>query len=183
VSVATTAVLLLASALAVSAALAVVGGHLRFATVLTGSMQPRIPIGSLVLARPLGAAQVRVGQVVMFKPPAPFTTPGDRPVVHRVVSVRRVDGVLALQTKGDANSAPDPWVLDAERTTLFRPVGHSAAAGQLLRAGGRTAPLLVFVLSMAAGTTVLLRRIWRGRAPSDRRVGAGVPGRHRAGAW
>jgi signal peptidase I len=79
--------------------LLVVAGRLRVEPVLTGSMAPGIPVGTLVAVTP--ASSVHVGEVIMFVPPG-----AARPVLHRVVSV---DG--GVRTKGDANAAADPWVL------------------------------------------------------------------------
>ena len=77
----------------------VVLGQLRVMPVLTGSMAPGIPVGTLVAVTPVSS--VHVGEVIMFVPPG-----ATRPVLHRVVSL---DG--GVHTKGDANTAADPWVL------------------------------------------------------------------------
>ena len=134
----------------------------RFATVLSGSMSPTVPTGSVVAGTPVRSSDVRVGDVVMFVPPAPFTTPGRRPVVHRVVSVRATgSGVVEIRTKGDANPSPDAWTIDAGRTTFFELRAHSYWLGVALRwisagsmKGFWAVPIVVVVL-------YLLGRIWR----------------------
>lgn len=77
----------------------VLAGQLRVMPVLSGSMTPGLPVGTLVAVTP--ATSVDVGEVIMFVPPG-----AARPVLHRVVSV---DG--GVRTKGDANAVADPWVL------------------------------------------------------------------------
>lgn len=170
---AVTLLVLTAAAAVVSVAAAL--GQVRVATVLTGSMTPRMPVGSLVVARPTTAEALRVGQVVMFVPPAPFTPPGNRPVVHRILALTRVDGELVVRTKGDANAAPDPWTLDAAHTTMFRAAYSSGVAGRLLQDGGRTAPLVLLVLPVVWASRRALRLIWRTSGPA-----AAPRGKHRA---
>ena len=76
----------------------------RALTVLTGSMDPALPAGSVVVVRPVAPELVRVGDVITFHP-----RPDDPAVVtHRVVGVTSgSDGRVGFVTKGDANDAPD----------------------------------------------------------------------------
>lgn len=104
-----TAVVLLAAAaiLAVAVLVPRLAGATPY-TVLTGSMQPAYPPGTMIVARPVTADDVALGTVITFQ-----LTSGDPTVVtHRVVTIaRKPDGDLRFQTKGDANDAPDPqWV-------------------------------------------------------------------------
>ena len=73
-------------------------------TVLTGSMDPTLPAGTVIVVRPAAAEDVRVGDVITFHP-----RPEDPAVVtHRVVGVTSgSDGRIAFVTKGDANDATD----------------------------------------------------------------------------
>ncbi len=158
-AVLTTALVLAALAVGTGAVLARLD-HVRFATVLSGSMAPAIGVGDVVAGTPVDADDVAVGDVVLFVPPAPWTTPGGRPVVHRVDSVEVDDGVLELRTRGDDNPEADPWTLDARRTTLFALRGQSAVLGDVVRLGpAAVAPLLWTVPVLALGAH-LLRRIW-----------------------
>lgn len=144
----------------------------RFATVLSGSMEPGIPTGAVIAGTPLPSEQVAVGDVVMFVPPHPYGTPGDRPVVHRVTRVTVDDGVLEVSTQGDANSNPDAWTLDAGRTTFYEYRGQSVVLGTLVRAAPGdsrpfiwTAPVLLLMFHA-------LRRIWQhGPAHTPRHAG------------
>jgi signal peptidase len=86
----------LAVGVAVIGLVATVGhdGRTKLLVVQTGSMEPTIPIGSLVVTRP--ASSYAVGDVVTYRL-------GKNYVTHRVVEI--VNG--AYRTKGDANNSPD----------------------------------------------------------------------------
>ena len=73
-------------------------------TVLTGSMRPGMPPGTLVVVRPTPASQIRAGDVVTYQ-----LRSGEPTVVtHRVKSVGvALDGSYRFVVQGDANDAPD----------------------------------------------------------------------------
>jgi signal peptidase I len=79
-------------------------------TVLSGSMEPGLSPGDVVVVRPVAAEDVRVGDVVTFQPVS------DDPslVTHRVVGVGMSGaGESTFTTRGDANGADDePIVAD-----------------------------------------------------------------------
>ena len=68
-------------------------------TVMTGSMEPAIQTGDLVVSRPIDAAELRPGQVVLVRDP-------DHPGRLRLHRLHTVDG-SELVTKGDANPEAD----------------------------------------------------------------------------
>lgn len=73
-------------------------------TVLTGSMAPAYPPGTLVVVRPVDVADVRTGDVVTYQ------LESGRPTVvtHRVVGVGwTAEGDKVLTTRGDANAMAD----------------------------------------------------------------------------
>lgn len=73
--------------------------------VLTGSMRPTMPPGTLVVDRAVAPAQVHVGDVITFMP-----RPADPSLVtHRVVA-QGIDamGDRVFFTRGDANDVRDP---------------------------------------------------------------------------
>ncbi len=75
---------------------------LRPLVVKSGSMEPTIPTGSMVLIRTIPAADVQVGDVVAVERP-------DRTrVTHRVVEILPQGATTALTLKGDANDDVDP---------------------------------------------------------------------------
>ena len=72
--------------------------------VLTGSMEPSYPTGSLIYIKPVDAADLRVNDVITFS-----ISPGVI-ATHRIVEVvwdEQRPGLLSYRTKGDANESPD----------------------------------------------------------------------------
>ena len=90
-------------------ALLAVGPHVldyRTSTMLTGSMEPGISPGDVVVTAAKPVSQVEVGDVITYQIPVE-----DRRVeTHRVIEVlHQRDGSVAVRTQGDANADPDPW--------------------------------------------------------------------------
>ena len=69
--------------------------------VVSGSMEPNIPVGSLVYSHKEDPASLQTGDVIVFVDPARGTTP----ITHRVVSNDTAAGTI--KTKGDANEGED----------------------------------------------------------------------------
>jgi len=82
----------------------------RVYTVLSGSMEPTIPIGAQVVVLKVNAADIRVGDIITFDRPS---NPGVL-ITHRVIQIEP-DGKGGTQwiTKGDHNSVPDSWRVPA----------------------------------------------------------------------
>lgn len=73
-------------------------------TVLTGSMRPSYPPGTLVVVKPVDADEIEVGDVITFQRKS-----GESAVVtHRVTAVAvGLDGKARFTTQGDDNQTPD----------------------------------------------------------------------------
>lgn len=67
--------------------------------IMTGSMEPTIPTGSLVIDKAGNTQDIRKGDIITFKDGINITT-------HRVYKV--LDGGNEFITKGDANNVQDP---------------------------------------------------------------------------
>jgi signal peptidase len=76
--------------------------------VLSGSMSPTYPVGSLLVVGQIDASDVRAGMAIVFEDPL---EPG-RLVTHRVVGPVP-DDASAFRTRGDANAALDPVAVPA----------------------------------------------------------------------
>lgn len=76
--------------------------HLHPLVVRSGSMEPLIRTGGMVLVRTVPAAEIRVGDVVAVRRPDGVI------VTHRVVSLTRSGPLAQLVLKGDANRTVDP---------------------------------------------------------------------------
>jgi signal peptidase I len=186
--------------LLVSVAAASALGWWRIVPVRTGSMRPYAPQGSAVVVEPVAAASVRRGDVIVFNAP----TEGRPAVVHRVFALDRGHGVPVIQTKGDANQAPDPWRFRIKGATVWRVRWALPYVGEALLALDRSEVRLGVLLG---GATLLLAlglaTIWgpgqaapryariRWRAPEVpvRPFGIGLgtvsigPDRRRLGEW
>lgn len=143
-------------------------GVTRFVPVLSNSMAPGMPVGSLAITAPTPRAEVTTGDVVVFTAPS-----GPRVrVIHRVTHVfgpedaERLDGWsddrLAIQTKGDDNPSEDPWIVtigdDAvwERTSVVPFLGWP-----FVWLGDPITRMIAFAFVGATGTIWLLTVIWR----------------------
>lgn len=107
-------------------------GNIEVKIVKSGSMEPTIPTGSVVLIRP--EAAYAVGDIITFGE----DNKRQIPTTHRIISVSNENGKEVFQTKGDANEVADPkptqsnsvigkvvfdvpragFILDFARTTL-----------------------------------------------------------------
>lgn len=73
-------------------------------TVLTGSMEPTYPPGTLVIVKPLDAQDIRIGDAITYQ----IESGRDAVVTHRVIAISQsTDGGVRFTTKGDANGAAD----------------------------------------------------------------------------
>lgn len=79
--------------------------HYHFHTILSSSMEPSLPAGSLLITRRLAPLEYRVGDVVTFRPSISQASL----VTHRIVRVFWNERALVINTKGDANAQDDPW--------------------------------------------------------------------------
>lgn len=67
--------------------------------VVSGSMDPAIPVHSVVLVQTAAPENIQPGEIVAYRS-------GSSVVIHRLVENHIVEGELV--TKGDANAEPDP---------------------------------------------------------------------------
>jgi signal peptidase I len=150
-----------ALAIAVLAAMAALApalwGWQRYA-IVSGSMTGTYDQGSLVLAEVVPVADLRVGDVITYEPPA-----GAGPehlITHRIAWMGR-DGAgrRVFRTKGDANPVADPWTFRLSQPTQARVRYGIPYAGHALAALGRrdvrtavvTLPALLLVALSLAG--------------------------------
>jgi signal peptidase len=91
--------LLIILLLAIAATFIPIPGNYRVYTVQSGSMEPKIKMGSLIFVKPAG--DYNIGDVVTIKA-------GKNTVTHRVVEKNEKEGEVAFRVKGDANEEADP---------------------------------------------------------------------------
>lgn len=83
--------------------------------VVSGSMRPTININDLIIIQGVDPTTLEVGDIIVFKNPNyPDQTCGSgHCIVHRIIEVESKDPPL-FRTKGDANYAPDPFLVKGE---------------------------------------------------------------------
>ena len=117
-----------------------------FDAVLSGSMEPDIGVGGLVIVKPVDGQDVAVGDVISFKIPGI-----DTPICHRVIDRQETAEELLFQTMGDANEEPDATLISAGdingKAVLYLPyVGN---LGRLSEFGRSRVSILGFSLPVA----------------------------------
>ena len=86
------------------------GGFMMF-RVVTGSMEPEIPTGALLIAREVPIETIQLGDIVCFR--TQLSDIWGKIVTHRVVNIMENPvGSILLETKGDANLASDIFFVD-----------------------------------------------------------------------
>jgi signal peptidase len=86
---------------------------------MEGSAPDAIAKGSIALAEKADVADLAVGDVITYQPPADSGV--TELVTHRVSSIReQADGSRVFRTKGDANADPDPWRFSLDQGTQAR---------------------------------------------------------------
>jgi len=135
-----------------------------------GSMNPTIPLGSMVVVQPVDPQSLRAGDV------ATFHTPTGVAITHRIARViERSDGTW-FETNGDANAHPDPalWPASAVAGRVATSVPGLGYASWLLRH-----PVGWINVAALAGWLLVARRLVRASptVPAGRKAGLeGAPG-------
>jgi signal peptidase len=90
------------------------GMYSPFMAVSSGSMQPVLNEGDLIVVRREAAKNIAVGDIIVFNVPSPHDRMTQSPIVHRVVEKWEENGETYFKTKGDKNSNEDSWAVPAE---------------------------------------------------------------------
>jgi len=120
-------------------------------TVLTGSMEPGIAPGDMVVTKGITADNVdtlRKGDIITFLP-----FPDDPTLVtHRIVNVVALADGPGFVTRGDANNANDPWGPMTDTQIRGQVLYSVPKVGYLHEWVGESAPVIVAV---AAGGLIV----------------------------
>lgn len=140
-------------------------------TVLSGSMEPSLPVGSVIIATPALADELRTGDVITVANPQQH----GMLVTHRIIGIDETPQGRAFTTKGDANQTPDSWVVPAKgsgwRYVFSIPyLGYALSA--LQSELGRLFLLVVPTLLLGS---LLLVEIWRPARASDKASNGAMP--------
>lgn len=133
--------------------------QLRATTMLTGSMAPELPTGSVIILAPRETSTLQPGDVIAFNPPDSPDT-----VIHRIIDIESKNGEIVVTTKGDVNEDVDaysPFVLKSD--TVWQPKIVVPGVGRALWwIQGLRLPALI--LPAVAGMWLwIVWRIWKPR--------------------
>lgn len=147
-------------------------GFRRF-VIVSGSMEPTLPVGSVVYDEVVPTGELMVGDMITFVPPPEFGV--DAHVTHRIVSIdvapveSPAGGSRTYRTKGDANPTVDPWTMTLDQPDQARVVGHLAYVGYIYWALSNRWVQLLFIAVPAVLVGVgLLVGLWRAAADGVR---------------
>ena len=90
--------------------------------VLSGSMEPVLNTGGLIVTKPERVENLAVGDIITFQS-------GKQTVTHRIVDIVEKDGKRWFQTKGDANESPDPNLVSTNTGLMRKVVLHVPYVG------------------------------------------------------
>jgi signal peptidase I len=142
-------------------------------TILTGSMVPQMPPGTIVIDRPEPFSAIRVGDVLTYQ-----IASGEPAVVtHRVIAINvESDGSQTLTMKGDANPSPDlKHVISKQvRGVVWYSVPYVGYIGAVGSSDGRSIAARVIGAGLIVyAIIVLFLALLRGKSPrsGDRRRG------------
>lgn len=114
--------------------------------VLSGSMEPEIMTGDMVLVRNTDAGNLQKGDVIAYKS-------GEAVITHRIIDVKTENGEVRYVTQGDANDSPDQTTVrpsDVEGIYQNRIPGMGNAAMFMQTTTGMiifvVCPLLLFII-------------------------------------
>jgi signal peptidase len=135
--------------------------HYRTATMLTGSMVPTINPGDVILDTAEPARDIAVGQIISYHIPVE----DHRVESHRVVWVGHTKaGEIEFRTKGDANTAPDPWTAVVHTPDVWRVRAVLPVVGSVIRTLRAPAEHMLLAVLLPVGLVVMmLWTIWKPR--------------------
>jgi len=128
-------------------------GSMHILIVLSGSMNPKINPGDVVVSTYTNPEEIKINDVITF-------TSADNPkncVTHRVINITNENGTISFQTKGDANEDPDQRIVQTSeligKVVIVIPylgyVPHFAKS-----------PLGFITLIIIPGVLIIIGEIW-----------------------
>ena len=133
-------------------------------TVLSGSMEPALPVGCVQVTKPINPEDIKVSDIITFRSPT-----NGKLMSHRVVAVEE-DQSYQFRTKGDANENVDPYLIPSENVVgkvCFK-VAHVGRVVEYLKTpiGFILLGLVGIALIVAEASTMLEVR-WKEASQAD----------------
>lgn len=126
--------------------------------VVSGSMEPTIPVGTLIICQKTPIEYIGKGDIITFK--SLETYMAGKMVTHRVVEVETFDGKIALRTRGDNNNSEDGYYVTQDN--LIGLVVHQTSGKNILKSLYDTLTtkngfFAIVVLPVLILTTIIMR--------------------------
>jgi signal peptidase I len=137
--------------------------HSKSLTVMSGSMEPTIGVGDVIVAHQISPMDARVGDIVTFRDPLEH----DRLITHRVREIHVLKDMVLFVTKGDANTSTEHWVVP-ESGTIGRVEFHVPRLGYFMVWIHSTFGLLLLIVvpTLLLGFSELWQ-LWRPRGAHE----------------
>ncbi|MDO5141280.1 MAG: signal peptidase I [Eubacteriales bacterium] len=123
-------------------------------TVMTGSMEPELPVGSLVAVKKCEPSEINAGDIISFYSRDPSISGSVN--THRVLETRNENGQYQFMTKGDANAAPDKDITYGQ-DVIGKVVFRSVSLGKIIHLTSN--PLIFFPLIIVPLLIILISNI------------------------
>jgi signal peptidase len=153
--------------LGVGVLIAIVGPFalgMRSLSVMSGSMEPAVRTGDVIVDEWIPPGRARVGDVISFNDPGR----GGIVLTHRVVSIRKRADRVDFVTRGDSNTGVERWsspTLGSIGRVAYR-VPHAGFLMVFTRTPG--GKLLFLILPAVGWGAWEIFRIWRPREEASR---------------
>ena len=152
------------TSLAVSLALCLTAPALfgyRTMAVLSGSMEPNLDVGGVVVSKRIPPLDARLGDIVTFKDPGR----ADKLVSHRLTAMKVRGNTVFMTTRGDANDASESWGIP-KGGEVGRVEFHVPKLGYLQQwLNGRAVHIVLVLLLVGTGVFMIVD-IWRPKRPA-----------------
>lgn len=107
-----------------------IGGYSTF-RVATGSMEPTIMTGALLVCHDEEIEDIEVNDIVCFKSSSSMMN--GAVITHRVTEIKTIHGVTRLSTRGDANTVEDGFYV-TDDNLIGKVIWYSGSANLLAKA-------------------------------------------------
>lgn len=126
-------------------------------TVMSGSMEPTIPTGSIVVSQEVRGEDVRFDDVITYQ----IRSGNPQTVTHRVVGVDIVENETRFRTQGDANNVRDPEPIRPEqvRGKVIYHVPYIGYVGSIIPHAARESVATLAGIALLIYATFLMARI------------------------
>ena len=134
---------------------------MRSFTVMSGSMEPTIHVGDVVIDKKISPLAARPGDVVTFSDPSGRK----RLITHRIRSMSVRGGTVQVVTKGDANNTVERWTVPASGRIGRVELRVWKLGYPLVYAHSRFGLIGIVALPALLLCLVELRKVWAAPAP------------------